>query len=291
MHARGLLGCGASRRGLAGHGEVLRARDEGELLRAAARAGGPSAAQRRTVVAGLAVRLGGFSKAAASSFGLWAAIAAAGLVVVGGDLGLVAQDDPPASSERSDVAVMRSAKEPEPTVQEPAAPATPDPRVTPMTRAPSPEASKPVPRRTVICGRSPGPCADPRGRSEAGAGDQGSGLDRSRTGAETGRAARRPVPTRCARSRSDHAAYRSALLSRARHGAHTAGAYRSRDASIRSRQPPTLPRKERESDPERRMKPPKPAGGPLRTITVTVFRNLVARLGVGDSWTAPPLSR
>lgn len=73
----------SARQGLARHGEVLRARDDGELKRAAARAGGPSAAQRSSAVAALAVRMQGLASVPSSvvTLGWWAS--AAGLVIAG----------------------------------------------------------------------------------------------------------------------------------------------------------------------------------------------------------------
>lgn len=125
----------AARQAVARHGEVMQARDAGELQRALRRRAGPTPTQRRSVAAAVAVRLGALTKSAPVLAGLglksWIAVAGAmvGIAVGAARLGesastpssqpLVAQTRPAAMVERAEVPTP--APEPRPIVRAPIA--------------------------------------------------------------------------------------------------------------------------------------------------------------------------
>ncbi len=132
----------SARQGLARHGEVLRARDDGELQRCVARVGRPSAAQRRTAAAALLVRLGALSKVASPGLGglaLWGTIAAAGLVTVGLGLALNSGADTP-SVVPGPVAGTDRPPAPRPNPPAPNQPVAASTETAPVVSAPAPAA-------------------------------------------------------------------------------------------------------------------------------------------------------
>ncbi len=96
-----------ARQALARHGEVMRARDAGELERALRRETSPSARQRSSALAGLAVQLSALAKAAApvlGGLGVWAAAAAATIAVAIGVAATGEDPAPPRGPQRPSVA-------------------------------------------------------------------------------------------------------------------------------------------------------------------------------------------
>lgn len=138
----------SARQALARHGEVLRAREDGELQRCVAQVGRPSAAQRRTAVAALAGRLAVLSKAAAPGLGglaLWGTIAAAGLVTLGVGVALNSGADTPSVPLRSAVAATERPPEPRPTRPAPKHPAAAPAETAPVVSAQAPAAPAALP--------------------------------------------------------------------------------------------------------------------------------------------------
>lgn len=139
----------AARQAVARHGEVMQARDAGELQRALRRGSGPSAAQRRSTVAALAIRLGALTKGAApglAGLGLKAWITAAA-VTVGVGVGVAAA--------RSDAEVPRLAS-PAVAPREPVTPVPdvePSPAVVSRPVAPAPPVEAPVESAVVAKAR------------------------------------------------------------------------------------------------------------------------------------------
>lgn len=147
----------AARLALARHGDVLRARDQGELGRGLRRAGAPSARQRRRAVAALGTRVHALaaSSTVASGTGLYLGAAAAAVAIAVGvsvSRGEPAPPRPPPSVERP---TAHSAAIPEPPLRDAPAPTsespnepppplerpTPTPRSARPTSAPKPSAA------------------------------------------------------------------------------------------------------------------------------------------------------
>ncbi len=144
-----------ARQSLARHGDVMRARDAGELRRALRGHTGPSADQRRRAAAALSVKLGALSKVAVlGGLGPWIGAAAAAAAIAWGASSLRAPDEvartvpaqpaavvatPPGSAEPALEPAAAPSAEPRPVPQAPAVPpAVPSalPRPSARTRAP-----------------------------------------------------------------------------------------------------------------------------------------------------------
>ena len=158
----------AARMALARHGEVLRARDAGELRRSLQRAGGPTPSQRRRAAAVIGAALSRISASATTGFGgatIWIGAAVSVAIATGVVLGTgsEAEEAPPVS----DVVEPR---EPEPVrvavVEAPREAAVPVPVAMPTAVA-EPPASRVEPRAPRSAPTTPEPAASSSLAAEA----------------------------------------------------------------------------------------------------------------------------
>lgn len=144
----------AARQSLARHGEVMRARDAGDLERSLRRGAGPSARERRQVLTALSLHATAVSKAAAPILGgvaVWIGAGSAAAALAVGVFVAMPEDAPRRASAVAPVEASVSAETraspsaPPATPSESAAP-VPVPAVPPVAAAPSPRPSKRRPK-------------------------------------------------------------------------------------------------------------------------------------------------